>query len=127
MVECGNKCLITNACSRTRQSRAADAGVMRRENSKYRRKLERLPDGVKEILDGLTAGEYYLESYNPQYLGWKLEITINKISFILVSEWNQVYILKIIEGKEIQIYPVDTNNEESSPDIIARAINAQVA
>jgi hypothetical protein len=100
---------------------------MRRENSKYRRQLERLPDSVKEILDGLTAGEYYLESYNPQYLGWKLEITINKISFILVSEWNQVYISKIVKSKEIQIYPADENNEESSPDIIARAINAQVA
>jgi hypothetical protein len=100
---------------------------MRRENSKYRRQLDRLPDEIKSILKALATDEYHLESYYSQYMGWRMEICIGKVNFILVKEWSQIFISKIIEGNEFHIYPNDGSNEESKPDVIARIIIAQIA
>ncbi|MBT8124683.1 MAG: hypothetical protein KJO81_07655 [Gammaproteobacteria bacterium] len=100
---------------------------MRRKNSKYRRQLERLPDEVKSILEALATDEYLLENYYSQYMGWRLEISIKKVNFILLKECGQIFVSKIIEGEEVHIHPKDGSDEESKPEVIAKIINAQVA
>ena len=68
-----NAAHITSACRRARQLATRVVwplmrGVMRLENSKYRRMIRRLPDDAKTIFELLGEEDCFVESYSPQYM-----------------------------------------------------------
>ena len=102
-------------------------GVMRLENSKYRRMIKRLPDDVKAILESLDGNDWYLEKYSPQYMGWAMDVLVDSKRFNLVKEWHQVFISEINESGMDKFWPKDEETKNYEPKDVANAIRAKIA
>lgn len=99
---------------------------MRNMNSKYKRKLKRLPEDIKIILEGL-ASEYLVENYASQYMGWSVDIVINLHRFNLVKEWHQVFITEITNEGNKHIWPEKEQNNNIGLENVAKVINDHIA
>ncbi|WP_126452463.1 hypothetical protein [Sulfuriflexus mobilis] len=95
-------------------------------NSKYRRMLNRLPEDIKTILEGLGS-EYIVENYNPQYMGWSVDIVIKSKRFNLVKEWHQVFISEIKNEGNIHLWPEKDKKSNLELENVAGVINELIA
>jgi len=88
--------------------------------------LNRLPEDIKTILEGLSS-EYIVENYNPQYMGWSVDIVIKSKRFNLVKEWHQVFISEIKSEGSIHLWPEKDQKSNLELENVAGVINELIA
>ena len=95
-------------------------------NSKYRRMLSRLPEDLKNIVEGLES-EYIVENYTPQYMGWSVDVVIRSKRFNLEKEWHQVFVSEVSNEGNNHLWPKENQKNNLGLENVAGVINGLIA
>ena len=91
-------------------------------NSKYRRKVDRLPEEMKMLME-LINNECFVDEYHSGSVGWHVKFQIEKTNFTLIYDRGCLEIVKDNNGGTHSIFSGNASLQKHTITNIANEIN----